>query len=189
MLTLNQRLCKHCNAWLQMEFYDVYFYFFLQSSSSENLPGGSGFIQPDRFTYLTLTIISGTLMMGILFPQGNHSACVSDISWTVNFALQMWTLGCNFVVSYSVYKDSAEVLLLVVYTNLLLLLPWKRSGEESGWWWFWFFFLCHSWICLGLDWSYYGDFDSICFPLLPVLTSCVREDKYKAYSKGRLLMQ
>ena len=92
-----------------MEFYDVYFYFFLQSSSSENLPGGSGFIQPDRFTYLTLTIISGTLMMGILFPQGNHSACVSDISWTVNFALQlMWTLGCNFVVLYSVYKDLAE---------------------------------------------------------------------------------
>ena len=54
---------------------------FFQSSSSENLPGGSGFIQPDRFTYLTLTIISGTLTMGILFPQGNHSACVIDVKF------------------------------------------------------------------------------------------------------------
>lgn len=42
---------------------------FQQSSNSENLPGGAGFIPHERFTYLTLTIISGTLMLGILFPQ------------------------------------------------------------------------------------------------------------------------
>ncbi|KAJ7372752.1 hypothetical protein OS493_018030 [Desmophyllum pertusum] len=40
-----------------------------QSGSSENLPGGAGFIPQDRFTYLTLAIISGTLTLGILFPQ------------------------------------------------------------------------------------------------------------------------
>ena len=137
---------------------------FFQSSSSENLPGGSGFIQPDRFTYLTLTIISGTLTMGILFPQGNHSACVSDISWTKNFALQMWTLGCNFVVSYSVYKDSAEVPLLVVCTNLLLLLPWKRSGEESGWWWFWYFFCVIVEFVLALTGATMGTLIAFVFP-------------------------
>ncbi|XP_078347510.1 solute carrier family 38 member 10-like isoform X2 [Oculina patagonica] len=42
---------------------------FQQSGSSENLPGGAGFIPHDRFTYLTLAIISGTLTLGILFPQ------------------------------------------------------------------------------------------------------------------------
>nr|XP_058957878.1 putative sodium-coupled neutral amino acid transporter 10 isoform X1 [Pocillopora verrucosa] len=40
-----------------------------QSGSSENLPGGANFIPQDRFTYLTLAIISSTLMLGILFPQ------------------------------------------------------------------------------------------------------------------------
>lgn len=40
-----------------------------RSGSSENLPGGANFIPQDRFTYLTLAIISGTLMLGILFPQ------------------------------------------------------------------------------------------------------------------------
>lgn len=42
---------------------------FQQSNSSENLPGGSGFIPQDRFTYLTVGIISVTLLLGILFPQ------------------------------------------------------------------------------------------------------------------------
>ncbi|PFX19763.1 putative sodium-coupled neutral amino acid transporter 10 isoform X2 [Stylophora pistillata] len=42
---------------------------FQQSGSSENLPGGANFIPQDRFTYLTLAIISSTLLLGILFPQ------------------------------------------------------------------------------------------------------------------------
>ena len=52
----------------------VYLFHHLQrSGSSENLPGGANFIPQDRFTYLTLAIISGTLMLGILFPQGKCS--------------------------------------------------------------------------------------------------------------------
>lgn len=43
-----------------------------QSNNSENLPGGSGFIPQDRFTYLTVGIISVTLLLGILFPQSKY---------------------------------------------------------------------------------------------------------------------
>ncbi|XP_068760838.1 solute carrier family 38 member 10-like [Montipora capricornis] len=42
---------------------------FQESSNSDNLPGGTGFIPHDRFTYMTVGIISATLLLGILFPQ------------------------------------------------------------------------------------------------------------------------
>lgn len=47
--------------------------------------------------------------------------------------------------------------------------------------------LFHSWICAGIDWSYYGYLDSLCFSILHVLTCCYREDAFKACSKGRFL--
>lgn len=57
-------------------------YFCQQSGSSENLPGGANFIPQDRFTYLTLAIISSTLMLGILFPQ---SKCMIALSTKMLF--------------------------------------------------------------------------------------------------------
>lgn len=91
-----------------------------QSNNSENLPGGSGFIPQDRFTYLTVGIISVTLLLGILFPQSKYH--VNKQNTRSSFCSSVTAFSCYCLVAFPCIKTKRKHKLLK-----------KKTKGEQGW--------------------------------------------------------
>lgn len=94
-----------------------------QSNNSENLPGGSGFIPQDRFTYLTVGIISVTLLLGILFPQSKYH--VNKQNTRSSFCSSVTAFSCYCLVAFPCIKTKRK--------HKLLKKNQRRAGLVQWW--------------------------------------------------------